>query len=83
MPLIRSYPDDGPVGVECTGKHTHRLPQVLLEVHHLIDEFADQWADGEWPFVFSNGNRSPWGSHGDLINVRPPHWPALTCAGLG
>lgn len=39
----------------------------------MIDEFADRWSSAKnpsWPFVFSNGNASPWGSHGDFINVR-------------
>lgn len=64
-----SYPasgshDNGP----CPASHPVQTISLFFEVLYDTNQFADQWYGDSQPFVFSNGDPTGYGFHGDFIN---------------
>ncbi|KAF4632326.1 hypothetical protein G7Y89_g5802 [Cudoniella acicularis] len=67
-----SYPSNGTFesGGPCPSTHPVKIPQVMYETVWNTTEFNDPslWpTDGSQPFVFSMGDPTGWGHHGDYI----------------
>ncbi|EON97330.1 hypothetical protein UCRPA7_7173 [Phaeoacremonium minimum UCRPA7] len=65
-PSSGSFESTGP----CPSTHPVRLPQVMYEVMWDTREFNDKsiWpADGSQPFVYSTGDATGYGQHGDYL----------------
>jgi hypothetical protein len=62
-----AYPDRVDSG-KCPSTHPKRLISLFYEVVWDTNPFADQWYDGHQPFVFSTGDMTGYGYHGDFVN---------------
>jgi Domain of unknown function (DUF1996)/WSC domain len=62
-PASGSY-DNGP----CPASHPVQLVSLFFEVLYDTNSFADKWYSSNHPFVFSNGDASGYGFHGDFFN---------------
>ncbi|KAF5573947.1 WSC domain-containing protein [Fusarium pseudoanthophilum] len=62
-----AYPDRVDSGV-CPRSHPKRLVTIFYEVVFQIDQFKDRWHGSSHPFVFSNGDPTGYGLHGDFLN---------------
>ena len=65
-----SYPETGTFETsgKCPSTHPVKLPQLMFEVIWDTAAFNDkaEWpADGSQPFVFSQGDSTGYGQHGD------------------
>ncbi|KAI1184347.1 WSC domain-containing protein [Nemania serpens] len=61
-----AYPsglDNGP----CPASHPKRFITVFYEVNWNVDDFKDLWYGDKQPFVFSNGDPTGYGYHGDFL----------------
>ncbi|KAF2427828.1 WSC-domain-containing protein [Tothia fuscella] len=62
-----SYPKDGNYdGGRCPDTHPKHLLTLFYEVTYRTDMF--EWYSDKQPFVFSNGDPTGFGYHGDFIN---------------
>ncbi|KAH7030703.1 uncharacterized protein B0I36DRAFT_288299 [Microdochium trichocladiopsis] len=53
----------------CPPTHPKRFITVFVEIIWEIDAFKDKWpTPGKHPFVFSNGDPTGYGYHGDFVN---------------
>ncbi|KAI0973903.1 WSC domain-containing protein [Xylaria arbuscula] len=62
-----AYPsglDNGP----CPASHPKRFITVFYEVTWSVDDFKDMWYGDKQPFVFSHGDPTGYGYHGDFLN---------------
>jgi hypothetical protein len=64
-----SYPasgahDNGP----CPPSHPVQLISLFFEVLYDTNQFKDLWYGSDHPFVFSNGDTTGYGFHGDFVN---------------
>jgi len=64
-----SYPnsqnyDNGP----CPSSHPVHMISIFYEIHYDTALFKDQWNGTQHPFVFSNGDATGYGLHGDFLN---------------
>ncbi|KAI0148850.1 WSC domain-containing protein [Xylariaceae sp. FL1272] len=62
-----AYPsgvDHGP----CPQTHPKRFITIFYEVTWSVDAFKDMWYGDRQPFVFSNGDPTGYGYHGDFLN---------------
>ncbi|KAI1079785.1 hypothetical protein F5B20DRAFT_590325 [Whalleya microplaca] len=62
-----AYPSGVDTGF-CPQSHPHRFITVFMEVTWNVDDFKDQWYGDEQPFIFSNGDPTGYGYHGDFVN---------------
>ncbi|KFA51414.1 hypothetical protein S40293_03240 [Stachybotrys chartarum IBT 40293] len=67
-----AYPVGGTfeMGAPCPSTHPVRLPQLFFEIMWDTRQFNDlsRWpTDGSQPFVFSMGDRTGYGQHGDYV----------------
>lgn len=67
-----SYPAKGTFegGGECPASHPVKIPQLMYEVIFDTSQFNDlnDWpVDGSQPFVWSMGDRTGYGNHGDYM----------------
>lgn len=62
-----AYPDRVDSG-RCPPSHPKRFISLFYEVTWDTNEFRDQWYGGKQPFVFSNGDETGYGYHGDFVN---------------
>ncbi|KAL5319859.1 hypothetical protein ACEPPN_012917 [Leptodophora sp. 'Broadleaf-Isolate-01'] len=67
-----AYPSSGTFesGGPCPATHPVKLPQVMFEVMWDTSQFNDKsiWpADGSQPFVYSMGDGTGYGNHGDYL----------------
>jgi len=70
-----AYPVGGPSSFlmdtgKCPSTHPIRIPQLMLEIVWDTTKFnnkADWPTDGSQPFVFSNGDPTGYGQHGDYV----------------
>lgn len=62
-----AYPDGVDSGV-CPKSHPKRLVTIFYEVVFEIDQFKDKWHGSSHPFVFSTGDPTGYGLHGDFLN---------------
>jgi len=64
-----AYPSGGDTG-SCPDTHPVRLISIFYEVLWSVTDFKDMWySDGseKHPFVFSNGDATGYGYHGDFV----------------
>jgi hypothetical protein len=52
----------------CPESHPHRFISLFYEVLFNVNEFKDMWWGDRQPFVFSNGDPTGYGFHGDFVN---------------
>ncbi|OBT89611.1 hypothetical protein VE02_01762 [Pseudogymnoascus sp. 03VT05] len=62
-----AYPDRVDNGV-CPQSHPKRFISLFYEVVWDTPKFADKFVNGKHPFVFSNGDETGYGYHGDFVN---------------
>ncbi|GAO48344.1 hypothetical protein SAICODRAFT_31624 [Saitoella complicata NRRL Y-17804] len=62
-----AYPDGVDVG-SCPDSHPVKLISLFYEVIWNVNAFADQWYGDSQPFVWSMGDPTGYGYHGDFIN---------------
>lgn len=53
---------------DCPASHPVHLPALFFEVTYQTNLFKDDWYGNEQPFVFSNGDPTGYGFHGDFVN---------------
>jgi hypothetical protein len=65
-----SYPATGAYnnGASCPTTHPVELISLFFEVLYDTNSFASLWGSSKQPFVFSNGDASGYGFHGDFVN---------------
>jgi hypothetical protein len=67
-----SYPKDGNYdGGRCPSTHPVHLVTLFYEVYYDTKGFQSMWYGDKQPFVFSNGDATGFGYHGDFVS-RPP-----------
>ncbi|CAG8982142.1 hypothetical protein HYALB_00003234 [Hymenoscyphus albidus] len=56
-------------GDKCPSSHPVRIPQVMYEIMYDTSAFADPayYRDGRQPLVYSFGDRTGYGAHGDYL----------------
>lgn len=52
----------------CPESHPKRFISLFYEVVWDTNKYADKYTDGTHPFVFSNGDETGYGYHGDFVN---------------
>ncbi|KAG7147381.1 putative fungistatic metabolite like protein [Verticillium longisporum] len=62
-----AYPSLVDNGV-CPTSHPKRFITLFYEVTFQIDDFKDKWYKDTPPFVYSNGDPTGYGLHGDFVN---------------
>ncbi|KAI3333648.1 WSC domain-containing protein [Ustulina deusta] len=62
-----AYPSGLDNGV-CPDSHPKRFITIFYEVTWSVDDFKDMWYGDKQPFVFSTGDPTGYGYHGDFIN---------------
>ncbi|KAI9826765.1 MAG: hypothetical protein M1826_006560 [Phylliscum demangeonii] len=55
-------------GGTCPPGFDHRTISIFYEILWAVDAFKDQWHGSQQPFVFSNGDPTGFGYHGDFVN---------------
>ncbi|KAL0578076.1 hypothetical protein V5O48_003894 [Marasmius crinis-equi] len=67
-----AFPSEGPDKGDCTDpKFPVKLPRIFMEMYWSSPDFKDHLNDAmnpEQPFVFSNGDPTGYGYHGDFVN---------------
>lgn len=65
-----SYPATGAYNNPTTCPTTHPVPliSIFFEVLYDTNQFASKWGNSKQPFVFSNGDATGYGFHGDFVN---------------
>lgn len=53
---------------DCPSTHPVHLVSMFYEVTWRTDYFKDQWYGSEHPFVFSQGDPTGYGFHGDFVS---------------
>ncbi|KAF2635085.1 hypothetical protein P280DRAFT_523554 [Massarina eburnea CBS 473.64] len=63
-PTSGTFENNGP----CPSTHPVKLPQLFYEVIFATEKFANEWpTDGSQPFVWSFGDTTGYGNHGDYV----------------
>ncbi|KAI1500311.1 hypothetical protein F5X99DRAFT_419291 [Biscogniauxia marginata] len=62
-----TYPSGMDTGF-CPKSHPKRFITIFYEVTWNVDDFKDMWYSDKQPFVFSNGDPTGYGYHGDFVN---------------
>jgi hypothetical protein len=62
-----SYPVGAYNNGKCPSTHPVHLISIFYEVVFDTNKFASQWSGGKQPFVWSNGDNTGYGLHGDFI----------------
>ncbi|KAF2867803.1 hypothetical protein BDV95DRAFT_502105 [Massariosphaeria phaeospora] len=52
----------------CPSSHPVHLISIFFEILYDTPKFLDQWNGDQQPFVFSNGDKTGYGLHGDFVN---------------
>lgn len=52
----------------CPESHPKRFISLFYEVVWDTNKYADKYTNGKHPFVFSNGDETGYGYHGDFVN---------------
>ena len=60
-------------GGSCPDSHPKRFISLFYEVTWDVNDFKDMWPDNKWPFVFSNGDDTGYGLHGDFVGYVPAY----------
>ncbi|KAF3020177.1 hypothetical protein E8E14_010208 [Neopestalotiopsis sp. 37M] len=62
-------PGQALAGDQCPDTHPVRIPQVMYEIMYDTTQFnnPDYWKDGKQPFVYSFGDPTGFGAHGDYL----------------
>lgn len=55
-------------GGSCPPGFTHRTMSLFYEVVWDVNAFKDMWYGNSQPFVFSNGDPTGYGYHGDFVS---------------
>ena len=55
-------------GGSCPPGFTTRTMSLFYEVTWAVDQFKDMWHGDSQPFVFSNGDPTGYGYHGDFVS---------------
>lgn len=63
-----AYPIDNYNSGRCPSSHPVPLVSIFYEVLWDTGKFADKWYGNEQPFVWSNGDPTGYGYHGDFVN---------------
>ncbi|KAF2495129.1 WSC domain-containing protein [Lophium mytilinum] len=67
-----SYPTKSPNsnydGGRCPSTHPVHMMTLFYEVTYNTNHFANDWYSDKQPFVFSNGDETGYGFHGDFVN---------------
>ncbi|KAF2658680.1 WSC domain-containing protein, partial [Lophiostoma macrostomum CBS 122681] len=63
-----SYPVGRPNEGECPSDFPVHLISIFYEVYYDTPQFDSEWDGDNHPFVFSNGDPTGFGFHGDFIN---------------
>jgi hypothetical protein len=64
-----SYPSSGAYnGGGCPSTHPVQLISLFFEVLYDTTQFKNMWYGDSHPFVFSNGDPTGYGFHGDFVN---------------
>ena len=56
-------------GGKCPTGFTNRTMSLFYEVTWAVDRFKDMWHGNSQPFVFSNGDPTGYGYHGDFVCI--------------
>lgn len=51
---------------DCPSTHPVKMISLLYEAWFSIGDFSDRWDGPEWPFVYSMGDTTGFGFHGDF-----------------
>ena len=62
-----AYPIGAYNNGKCPDSHPVHLISLFYEIIFDTNKFADQWHNGKQPFVFSNGDPTGYGFHGDFL----------------
>jgi uncharacterized protein DUF1996/WSC domain-containing protein len=62
-----AYPSLVDNGV-CPPTHPVRFPSLFYEVTFRVDDYKNRWYGNSQPFVFSQGDPTGYGLHGDFLN---------------
>eukprot|EP01117_Protostelium_nocturnum_P001963 TRINITY_DN12618_c0_g1_i1.p1 TRINITY_DN12618_c0_g1~~TRINITY_DN12618_c0_g1_i1.p1 ORF type:complete len:582 (-),score=180.01 TRINITY_DN12618_c0_g1_i1:250-1995(-) len=65
-----SYPTKRANGGDCPATHPVRIPGIFFEAFYSVDQFPH--GTGTNPFVFSNGDPTGYGYHGDFVSGWDP-----------
>jgi hypothetical protein len=57
-----------------------RLVSIFYEVVWHTEMFADMWYGDKQPFVFSSGDPTGYGQHGDFVRYKPSYIPTISPA---
>lgn len=64
-----AYPIGAYNSGSCPASHPVHMISIFFEIIYSTDKFADGWYNGnKQPFVFSNGDPTGYGFHGDFLN---------------
>lgn len=64
-----AYPIDGFDHGTCPDSHPVPLISIFYEFIFGTGQFANQWYGGKQPFVWSMGDKSGYGMHGDFVST--------------
>ncbi|KAL2798642.1 hypothetical protein BJX66DRAFT_36175 [Aspergillus keveii] len=63
-----AYPIEAYNSGTCPDSHPVKIVSIFIEVIWHTEFFADMWYGDSHPFVFSNGDPTGYGFHGDFVN---------------
>ncbi|KAL3477089.1 hypothetical protein BJX99DRAFT_128959 [Aspergillus californicus] len=63
-----SYPIENYNSGTCPDSHPVKIVSIFIEVIWHTEEFAESWYGDGQPFVWSNGDKTGYGLHGDFVN---------------
>ncbi|TGZ81697.1 WSC-domain-containing protein [Ascodesmis nigricans] len=67
-----SYPVGNHEHGACPPSHPKRFISLFFEILFSVKEWDSEWVNGKHPFVFSNGDPTGYGLHGDFLNGWDP-----------
>jgi len=62
-----AFPIENYNGGSCPSSHPVHLISIFYEITWDVDSWSDKWYNGSWPFVWSMGDPTGYGFHGDFI----------------
>ncbi|KAL4936958.1 hypothetical protein BDV06DRAFT_203905, partial [Aspergillus oleicola] len=63
-----AYPNETYNAGPCPESHPVKIASIFIEVIWHTEKFADMWYGDGQPFVWSNGDKTGYGLHGDFVN---------------
>jgi hypothetical protein len=64
-----AYPIEAYNSGTCPDSHPVKIVSIFIEVIWHTEFFADMWYGDSHPFVFSNGDPTGYGFHGDFVRL--------------